>query len=162
MQPHMTDPLINSLGSVGSFVSGVFAMASAVGVYFVWLQLKVSEAIAQTQFEDGLTREYRVLIGEIPTKALMGEELSDNEFERCFDEMYHYVDLCNEQVSLRMRGRIGLVVWTDWCAGIKSNLTLPSFKRAWTEIKNRTDSFAELRKLEQEDFGSDPAEWTKA
>jgi hypothetical protein len=127
----------------------------------VWRQLQETKKIAQSQFEDALSKEYRELIGRIPTKALLGDPLYGREYEQTFDELFHYVDLSNEQVSLRMRERIGAEVWSDWCEGIRSNLALPAFAKAWQDIKSRTTSFDELRRLESDEFVSDPADWRK-
>lgn len=41
-------------------------------------------------------------------------------------------------------------VEVSWCAGILSNLELPAFRSAWDEVKDRTDSFAKLRLLENQ------------
>jgi len=141
------------------WVSAVATAITAIGVVFAFQQLRVSKKIAQAQFEDGLAKEYRDLASSIPTKALLGEILSETEYADSFDEMYRYVDLTNEQVSLRQRGRITKNVWWFWLSGIKSNLRLPAFYRAWTEIKSKTDSFAELRRLEGENFETDPYKW---
>ncbi len=110
-------------------------------------------------FEDALTKEYRELASCIPTEALLGEPLSEADYADSFDEFFRYMDLSNEQVSLRQRGRINADVWNIWRDGIQANLALPAFHRAWAEIKARSRSFKELRRLESERFGVDPKEW---
>jgi hypothetical protein len=144
------------------WVSAIASSVAAVGVIFAFSQLRVSKNIAQLQFEDGLAREYRELSSRIPTKALLGEELLEAEFRSAFDEFYRYVDLSNEQVSLRQRGRISLVVWHYWSAGIQTNLALPPFKRAWSDIQSKCDSFQELRRVQAEEFKRDPHTWERA
>ena len=121
--------------------------------------LKTSRELAQLSFEDALAKEYRELAGQLSKKALMGKVLDDREYEDTFDELYRYVDLTNEQISLRARGRITPEVWCSWSEGMKSNLALPAFARAWTEIKARSCGFEELRRLEHESFSTDPKEW---
>ncbi|KGH27937.1 hypothetical protein P353_16885 [Comamonas testosteroni] len=144
------------------WVSAAASTVAAVGVVFAFGQLRVSKDIAQLQFEDGLAKEYRELASRIPTRALLGQPLPEDQYQRSFDEFYRYVDLSNEQVSLRQRGRIGEVVWRYWCSGIQANLALPSFKRAWLEIQSQSNSFQELRRLESEAFKVDPKTWQKA
>ncbi len=144
------------------WVSAVASTVAAVGVIFAFGQLRVSKNIAQLQFEDGLAKEYRELASQIPTKALLGSELSDEEYQASFDEFFRYVDLSNEQVSLRQRGRISNTVWQYWLAGIQANLGLPSFKSAWAEIQSKCNSFQELRRLEAEGFKFDPRSWERA
>lgn len=147
---------ISSVAAVGSAIG---AIVTAVGVLFAYRQLCISKKIAQAQFEDGLAKEYRELTSDIPTKALLGEDLSESEYQDSFDELFRYVDLTNEQVSLRQRGRISEEVWWYWLSGIQSNLRLPAFHRAWTEIKSKSKSFEELRRLENQRFETDPRKW---
>jgi hypothetical protein len=141
------------------WISALASAVAAIGIFVAILQLRVSKNIAQLQFEDGLAREYRELSSRIPTKALLGHSLPEDQYQASFDEFFRYVDLSNEQVSLRRRGRIGNDVWQYWCSGIQANLALPSFKRAWSEIQDQCDSFQELRRLEAENFNLDPITW---
>jgi hypothetical protein len=144
------------------WISAFAAVGSSVGVVFVWLQLITAKDIAQLQFEDGLAKEYRELANRIPTKALLGSQLSPKEYQAAFDELFRYIDLSNEQVILRKHRRITPESWKNWCDGIKTNLDLPAFKRAWLEIQAKSNNFQELRVLEQEEqFEIDPASWAK-
>lgn len=147
------------ISATASSVSAIAALVAAVGVWYARSQLKISRDIAQLQFEDALSKEYRELANRLKPKALLGGELSELEYQDAFDELFHYVDLSNEQISLRQRGRIGPDVWESWGAGIRSNLALPAFARAWKEIKEKSSSFQELRRFESEDEGSDPRNW---
>ena len=141
------------------WVSATASTVAAIGVTLAFAQLRVTKNIAQSQFEDSLAKEYRELTGDMPTKALLGQPLSDEEHLAAFDEFFRYVDLSNEQVSLRQRGRVGKAVWGYWCSGIQTNLSLPAFKRAWSEIQSQCTSFQELRRLEAQGFVSDPKDW---
>ena len=147
------------VSAVGNAVSALAACVAAIGVWYARHQLKTSREIAQLQFEDSLGKEYRELAGELPKKALMGEILTDSEYEEAFDELYRYVDLTNGQTSLRAHGRITPDVWKSWSEGIEANLKLPAFARAWIEIKTRSSGFEELRRLELELFQNDPKDW---
>jgi hypothetical protein len=136
------------------------SVVAACGVFLAFWQLRMSKNIAQLEFEVSLAREYRELAANIPTKALLGVVISENELQESFDEFYRYIDLTNEQISLRQRGRIKIETWENWLSGIKSNLKLSPFKRAWEEIKNSSTSFQELRRLEKENLDADPMSWT--
>jgi hypothetical protein len=129
------------------------------GLFLTFWQVRLVKKLATTQFEDTLGREYRELAGRLPTKALLGEELTNEEYAAALDEFIHYIDLCNEQVFLRRCERITLTTWEYWRDGIRTNLEQPAFARAWAEIKNRSTNFRELRRLELEGFQSDPAKW---
>ncbi|MFV3387712.1 hypothetical protein ACNFCJ_20215 [Pseudomonas sp. NY15364] len=142
------------------WISALASVVAACGVFLAYGQLRISKNIAQLEFEDGLAKEYRELASNIPTKALLGIELSEEEFQKSFDELYRYIDLTNEQTPLRQRNRVKKEAWLNWLSGIKSNLERPSFKRAWSEIKEKSDSFQELRRLESENFEIDPESWS--
>jgi len=146
------------------WISAIAAVVSAGGVVFVWQQLKITRSISQLEFEDLLEKEYRDLAARIPTKALIGFGLSPREYIEAFDEFFRYFDLSNKQVMLRKQGRVGDATWDSWRVGIKFNLSLPAFEKAWHEIKSQTheqanEFFSELRKLEVEKFSIDPKSW---
>ena len=147
------------VSAIGGTISALAACVAAAGVWYARHQLKTSREIAQLQFEDALGKEYRELAGELSKKALMGEQLSDDEHEDAFDDFYRYFDLTNEQISLRARGRITPEVWGNWLEGIKENLKLSAFARAWTEIKAKSSAFDGLRRLENDKYRTDPKDW---
>ena len=155
----MTPETAAVIQSYAAIVSAAATCVAAAGVWYARSQLRTSREIAQLQFEDALTREYRELASRIPTGALLGDELNEAEYQDSFDEIFRYVDLSNEQASLRQRGRVTPEVWESWREGIRANLQLPAFARAWSEIKQRSKSFDELRRLESQQFASDPKEW---
>lgn len=111
-------------------------------------QLFLAHKQSVMSFEDAFAREYRELVAKLPTKALLGEPLTNKEYANHFDEMYHYIDLCNEQAYLKKSGRISKKTWIFWEEGITSNMNRPAFDRAWAEISHRSNSdFSELRKI---------------
>lgn len=122
------------------------SLGTAVGVLVGVWQLRHSHIQKITEFEDSFAREYRELAGRLPTKALLGEELTQEEYLAAFDEFYHYFDLCNEQVFLRETRRITRKTWEFWRQGIEANLKRPAFRRAWREIAAKAGAdFSELR-----------------
>lgn len=147
------------IGAIASSISAIAAIVAAAGVWYARKQLKISKEISQLQFEDSLDKEYRELINRLKPKVLLGEELSEQDYQDAFNEIFHYIDLSNEQVYLRRRGRIGKEVWVSWRAGIVSNLALPAFARVWEEIKAKSSSFEELRRFESEGNDCDPFNW---
>lgn len=137
-------------------------VAAAIGVLLAAWELWQTQKQAVTDFEDEFPREYRELTKELPVKALLGEKLEGYEAEKALPAFFRYVDLCNEQVFLRQNERVSLATWRSWCGGMKSNLKLPAFRAAWDQIKNKTDCFAELERLEGSGFEDDPASWGSA
>lgn len=129
-------------------LSALANIATAVAVVVGAWQLVLSYRQAVTVFEDSLAREYRDIAAKLPTKALLGENLNEDEYAKHFDELYHYLDLCNEQVFLRKIGRVSNKTWAFWRDGISSNLKRPAFERAWSEVAARSGGdFSELRSL---------------
>jgi hypothetical protein len=104
-----------------------------------------------------LTREYRELSRGIPVKAHLGEELTKEEFDAALSAIYQYIDLTNEQIFLRINGRIYKATWDNWVDGIQANFRRPAFKQAWAYIQEHSKgSFDELRRLEKDGFSGDP------
>lgn len=129
-------------------VSIVGVVIGGLGLSGIFLQLSQQSAQSQTSFEDLFDERYRQIISAIPTKAMFGADLTDEEFGGAFDDLYHYIDLSNEQVFLLQRGRVRRKTWKYWRAGILSNLKRPAFRRAWAEISNKApDDFSELRSI---------------
>lgn len=152
--------LIDTILPWAQVLQSLIILAAAGTLYLTYRQVRLRKEQSTTQFEDDLTREYRELARRLPVKALLGDELTDEELEENFKHFYYYVDLCNEQIFLRHEERVSPETWENWCDGIESNLTRPAFRETWEEIKKRSDgSFQELRRLERSGFQTDPAEW---
>lgn len=141
----------NAIGSVST------AVAVLVGAY----QLRRSRLQAVTDFEDNLSREYREIARSIPVEAHLGSAVEhDDKFDSFYPRLFQYIDLSNEQVFLRMNGRISSATWRQWRDGIASNLSQPAFRRAWDRVKAQAPNrFAELRRLEASGFAEDPKTW---
>lgn len=136
------------------------AIATAVGVLFVALQIWQAKRQEQVAFEDVLARQYRDIVQRISVRALLGDHLDDESFEIDLNDIYNYIDLTNEQIFLRRQRRVGLATWGNWLEGIKTNMSLPAFDKAWELIKGKMDgNFQELRRLEQSGYLDDPAGW---
>lgn len=139
------------------------SLATAIGVIVAAYQIRLTRQLSRTQFEDDLTKQFRDIIRRIPIEALLGEELSEEAYDRTRDDFFRYIDLSNEQVFLRRNDRVSARTWKLWCEGIKAFLSRPAFGRAWGEFKDKSpDTFKELRRLEREDFKIDPYGWGKS
>jgi hypothetical protein len=136
--------------------------ATALGVAIAAFQLHQAKNQSASAFEDQIAREYRQIAARLPIGALLGESLTDYGHQKALDEFYHYFDLSNEQIFLRQNQRVSNKTWKQWVTGIRSNLERPAFKRAWKEIKDRSNGdFDELRRLEKSDYQADPRKWRK-
>lgn len=146
--------------SAFEWLQAVASLATAIGVGFLWNQIRLAKKQAVTSFEDALTREYRDLMRQLPVGALLGDRLTPEQLQENLHEFYSYVDLSNQQVFLRQLKRVSAATWKCWCEGIEAQLALPAFRDTWDQIKGKApDRFAELRRLESERFKDDPADW---
>ena len=135
------------------------SIATAVGVLLGAWQLRRGRTQARTDFEDDLSREYRELTRLISPHAHLDQEVGEETLSAADSAVFHYLDLSNEQVFLRMNGRISKETWLNWRDGIQSNLQRKAFLRVWNLVKERSTSFNELRRLEQTSFEDDPVSW---
>jgi hypothetical protein len=134
--------------TVLEWVALASSVATPVGVAVAAWQLWLAQRQAKTSFEDSIVKEYRELAATLPTKALLGEALTEEEQRAALEEFYRYFDLCNHQIFLHERKRITRKTWSFWREGIESNMRRPAFQRAWADVCARANGdFAELRTL---------------
>ncbi len=148
---------LSDIANLAQLVIALGTVGAAIGVYYVRLQLKHAQQQAMTSYEDQLNREYRTLLREIPPTARCQPGLNTDELEKYYAAFYGYLDLCNEEVFLRREERISEATWKSWRDGIKSHLSRGAFGEAWKKAKKDSDSFLELRCLEETGFLIDPA-----
>jgi len=138
----------------------VASIATALGVGIAAWQIWRNAEQTRTSFEDSLAKEYRELLRSVPYKALVGKQVSEGEAERSREGIYNYLDFCNQQIYLRVNKRIRKGTWLEWREGMKINLDLPLFSEVAEEVfKELPQIFSELRRVREEEFTSDPAEW---
>jgi hypothetical protein len=95
-------------------------------------------------------QQYQKLTQKLPTKALLGDALSDAERIEALSEFYHYIDLCNTQAYHHRKGRITRATWKEWREGIEANFNRAELALVWSYIAaKRPGEFDDLRKLVQ-------------
>ena len=138
----------------------IASIATAFGVGIAAWQIWESRKLAQTTFEDSFDQQYRSLAMQIPVDALIGRAVIDEERRAVREKLYNYLDLCNEQIYLRMKKRVCHARWVEWCDGMKENLEKTAFSEVWEEIKKESpQTFSFLAQLEKRSFKCDPAKW---
>jgi len=137
--------------------------ATTISVIIALVQVFRNTEQSKTTFEDSLTKEYREIIRRIPYKALVGESLNGDENKNeAFNEIFNYMDLCNEQIFLRMSGRVRRKTWLNWQEGMKTNFSLTNFGLAVTEVFDKMpNNFKELKKVKDHEYNTDPKRWKK-
>jgi len=123
-------------------------------------QVRKNTEQSKTTFEDSLSKEYRDISKNIPYNALIGKELDGNEKNQASNEIFNYMDFCNEQIFLRKSGRVRKNTWNNWQEGMCTNFSLPIFASVSEEVFNALpDTFVELRKVIEQKFNTDPNNW---
>lgn len=139
-------------------VRAISAFGTTAGVIFAAVQLWRSKQQQVLRFEDEIAKEYREIARKIPVEALLGKPPKENS--DALNNIYTYIDFCNEQIFLRKKGKIRKSTWENWLEGIEANMRLPAFQEAWCEIQGCLPNlFTELRRLENEGFKTDPKKW---
>lgn len=164
-------------GIVGSFIDFGLPVSGFFLAYQLWQRRKQFT----TEFEDKLTDEYRDIVYELPVSELAPEKTNndeskplqrtgrwkDDENEGDLKDYHRYFDHTNQQIFLRINGRVSKSTWEDWSEGIETHMKNPNFRCAWTEIRERDNTtFTELNKLcpsgeSPENWGldQDPRRW---
>jgi hypothetical protein len=96
------------------FVTTIAAVATALGVIMAVVQIRTAMQQSMTQFEDGLSREYRELARAIPIDSYLGKELSPEVLDAALPVFFQYFHLSNTQAHLRWRGRVSKQTWSLW------------------------------------------------
>lgn len=130
-------------------ITALGSAATAGAVVIAVKQLQVVKELAQTNFEDDLSREYRAIVGELPAAAFytVSDIVRDDKASRTF---YRYFDLSNEQLFLCRLGRVRANTAEQWKDGMRENIErLPAFQQAWVDIAARAPVgvFEDLRAL---------------
>ncbi len=143
---------------ISSIATTVAAIATAVGVGFAAWQIRLSKKQSQAEFEDGFDQQYRVLSMSLPVDVLIGKEISNSSVDEVRELIYNYLDLSNEQIYLRAKGRITRLTWMSWAAGIKQHMNRVGFKKIYNEVRSESH-FTYLDRVMDESFGTDPVDW---
>lgn len=144
------------LKDISDIATAIAAVIAAISLGVSAFQTRLSRRIAETAFEDSIDQQYRELAKEIPVDVLI--DSCTQVCTRTREVIFNYLDLCNQQVYLRAKGRISADRWADWCEGIQENLGKRAILSVWSEVRDKA-SFSYLHRLECEHFKVDPLRW---
>ncbi len=143
---------------ISSVATAIGSVATAIGVIFGAWQIRLTKKQAQAEFEDHLDQQYRQLSMELPVDVLIGKLPAEQDKVRVRELVFNYLDLSNEQVYLRAKGRISEHTWKSWCMGIRAHLDRSTFNRVYIEVRH-SSGFTYLERLVDENFAIDPKLW---
>ena len=130
--------------------------ATVFGVGVAAYQIRRSNIQQRVMFEDSINKEYRDIIQRIPYKVLIGDEVPLSEANAVHNELYNYMDLCNEQIYLRMSDRVSKKTWNNWQEGMKMNFELKVFNDTLDEVFEKLPSnFIKLQSVKALNFSTD-------
>lgn len=143
-------------------IDTLVSLATAVGVFVAAAGIWQTRRSALLTFELTFTERYRYLADQMPIEALQGKE-----FERSDDAMriiFHYLELCEEELYYRRHGRISSATWIDWWIGISRNLDQATLlSKVCLEVMDESDHrFDLLRQSMTHEFGRRPDPCTAA
>lgn len=144
--------------AVSSIATAFASIATAVGVLLVRNQLKLSKKQDQASFEGQLDEQYRAISMALPVDVLIGAEPEKSDAKAVRELIYNYLDLSNEEVYYRAKGRISNHTWNSWRAGIKAHMAKPAFRAVYEEVAEKSD-FSYLMRLIEAEFKTDPENW---
>jgi len=145
---------------VSSIATAFASIATAIGVAFCGIQLKLTKKQSQAEFEDRLDQQYREISMALPVDVLIGQDAEEEKAGEIRELIYNYLDLTNEQVYLRAKGRVSNHTWSSWSSGIEAHMKKKAFTEVFDEIKDFS-AFTYLERLVKDRFKSDPAHWYK-
>ena len=124
-------------------------ITALAGIGILWTISIAREQLAQ-DFEERFNVEYREILEKIPMEAFIDDSLPKNYFEdrKNLKPFFLYFDLSNEEIYhfkipvkrtlLRKRAiKIRCETRDEWISGIKSNMKLPAFQKAWESLKGQ-------------------------
>lgn len=134
------------------------SVATSIGVLIAAVGIWQTRRSALLTFELTFTERYRMLADQMPLEALQGKEFElTPESKRI---LFHYLELCEEEMYHRRHGRIASATWIDWWIGISRNLdrATPLSTACLTVMDESDYRFDLLRSAMTEDFAqrSDP------
>ena len=68
------------------------SVAIAIGVGIAAYQILQTKRQSVISFEDDFTCQYREIIQRIPIKALLNEDLGEDDFQTALNDIYNYID----------------------------------------------------------------------
>ena len=131
------------------------SVVAAVALYALLVEARRFRQDVSEQVYLEYTRRYgEILNGLPPSFFRTAKDARIQLTDENKNAVHRYVDLCSEEVKLKLRNKIPDIVWKDWEAGIRSGLQSDLLREVWKEMKWH-EEYAVLRAFVK--GGLDPA-----
>jgi len=122
------DAVIIAASTVASVLAAIWALKSEA----VRFKRGVSERVYLEY-----TGRYQSILRDLPPGFFRSFDSTavmqlDDSIKRA---VHMYVDLCSEEVKLRIREQVPDLVWNDWEDGIKAGMKHPLVQEVWKEFR---------------------------
>lgn len=139
-------------------INAVAGIATALAVAVAAGQIHTAKKQGVAAFEEALDEQYRAISLALPVDVLIGKMPKDHDKDKVRELIFNYLDLCNNEVYYRAKGRISSHTWMSWNTGMKSLLSMPAFQEVYVEVIEKT-GFTYLARLVEDNFKTDPIKW---
>ena len=146
------------------------AVAAGAAVASVWLAFRAIK-LELRNFEQGqaeqmyieYTRRYQDILKALPFGCFDPDGLTKDSTltSEQRSTVHAYIDMCSEEVKLRLRGKIEAHVWKDWEDGIRLGVKSPLVQEIWLDAK-WFQTYSVLSKFVDEGIDSARAEFTNS
>jgi len=119
-----------------TLITAIATLAFVVIAVFELIALK--KQLKNSFYNDYTLRYQHLILGlndKVYDKDFSFDNLTEKEKNKIMRNMRAYYDLCYEEYSLNINGRIDKVDWEDWESGMKHAFKRTAFKAAWEIIK---------------------------
>lgn len=137
-------------------ISLFLSFVTAFGIVYAALGFNVSKRQAEAEYERQYLDHYREITQQLPADFWLDESvLSLDDFipgsthKKVYDVIYHYLELCNDQILQRRKKLISTKTWIEWQDGIRFACTnIPQVVSSLDKIqKNHSGFYSELSKF---------------
>lgn len=124
----------------------IASLATAVGLFIAIWQLRQQQALARSQFEEGMVARYWNILDRLSVEARLGHVAALTEEDR--RAAHSYFKLSDEEIYLaRARKKIRKETWATWRGGIIETMKREPFLSEWARVRQDPTAVTEYKDL---------------
>lgn len=113
------------------------SLATAIGVLAASYQLWQGRRQLRAGFERTFVERYEHIVRDIDLEVILDGAPVDFDDADVARALFHYFELCEEELYYRAHRRVSRATWRDWWYGIRSLLTNPAIRDAFDRMNER-------------------------